>query len=78
MHVSRNWRAAVHALNHHFDFVNRFCVIPHTNQIWFLECLIGNGFSKRLFVIQRDFERSNTVVFFQGYRCRNPNIRAES
>ena len=30
-------RAAMHAFNHHFDFVNRFRVIPHADQIWSFE-----------------------------------------
>ena len=72
-------RAAVHALNHHLDFVNRFCVIPHADQIWSLEYLVGNGFSERLLVIQRDLERCNAIIFQPRVPCcRNRNIRAES
>src|SRR5262245_32791299 len=44
-------RAAVHALNHHFDFIDWLGVISHANQIWVLECLVGNGLSECLLVV---------------------------
>src|SRR5262249_8016919 len=43
--------AAMHTLNHHFDFGNRFWVIPHANQIWVLKGLVGDCFSECLLVV---------------------------
>ena len=59
-------RAAMHTLDHQFDFVNRLRVIAYANQVRPLEELIGNVLRKCVFVIERDLERRNAIVFQPG------------
>src|SRR5262249_83245 len=44
-------RATMYAFDHQFDFVDRFCVISHSDEIRIVERVIGNGFSERSLVI---------------------------
>ena len=53
----------MHTLDHQFDFVDRLRVIAYANQVRPFEELIGNVRRKCVFVIERDFERRNAIVF---------------
>jgi len=53
----------MHTFDDKFDFVNRLRVVPHANEVWTFESLIGNALRRRVFVIQRDFELRDAVVF---------------
>jgi len=57
----------MYTLDHQFDFVNRLSVIAYANQIRPFEELIGNVLRKCVFVVERDFERCNAIIFQPGF-----------
>ena len=66
----------MHTLDHQFDFVDRLRVIAYANQVRLFEELIGNVLRKCVFVIERDFERGNAIVFQpeRGGTLLNPTL----
>src|SRR5436190_11258149 len=56
-------RATIHAFDYELNLVNWFGVLPDADEVRIFESLIGNVLRKCVFVIQRDLELRDAIVF---------------